>query len=165
VRESLAHCWDETRALEVVNRRGFESLLLTEVGAARASLEGHLELGHALGHWHLDLRGEDGSLGAVLAVEGGWQVLLEAVGLGELGSEARHWHVLHRIAEATVRLHLNGHCIRAKAALSCELVVHGLLAVVTESLLRGESWLENWAVCAKCSHLVEWDFIRRFCFF
>ena len=155
MRKSFAHCWDEARALEIVNRRGFESLLLTEVGAARASLEGHLELGHALRHGHLDLRGEDGSLGAVLAVEG-WLALLEALGLGELGSEARQWHVLHRVAEATVRLHLDGHCTGAEAALSCELVVHGLLAVVTESLLRSESWLENWAVCAKCSHLVIW---------
>jgi len=141
--------------LEVVNRWRFESLLLAKVGTTRASLEGHLELRHALGHWHLDSGGEGGCLvGAVLAVEG-WLALLEALGLEKL----RHWHVLHRIAEATVRLHLDGHRTWAKAALSGELVVHRLLAVVTESLLRDGSWLENWAVCAKCSHLVEWDFI------
>ena len=159
MRKSLAHRGDKALTLAVVDSWGIESLLLAEVGAARASLEGHLELGHALRHWHLDLGGKAGSLCAVAVVVAGWMALLEALGLGELGSEARQWHVLHRVAEATVRLHLNGHCTLAKAALSCELLVHHLLAVVTESLLRSESWLENWAVCAKCSHLVEWDFI------
>ena len=150
MRKSLAHRGDETLTLEVVNGRGIESLLRAEVGAALASLEVHFEFGHAVRHWHLDLWGEGGRLHAVMAVEcGAW---LEALCLGELGSEAWHWHVLGRVAEATVWLHLGGLRARTKAALGCKLMVHRLLAIIAESLLRSETRLEDGAVCAKCSH-------------
>ena len=150
VRKSLAHRGDETLTLEVVNGRGIESLLRAEVGAALASLEVHFEFGHAVRHWHLDLWGEGGRLHAVMAVEcGAW---LEALCLGKLGSEAGQWHVLYRVADATGRLHLDGLCARAEAVLGWELVMHRLLAVIAEGLLRGETRLEDGAICAKCSH-------------
>lgn len=150
MRKSFAHRGDEALTLEVVNGRHIESLLRFEVRATLASLEVHFEFWHALGHWHLDLWGERGRLHAVLTVVcGAW---LEALCLGELGSEAGHWHVLHRVAEATGWLHLGGLYTRAEAVLGSELMMHRLLAIVAEGLLRGKARLEDSAVCVKCSH-------------
>ena len=150
MRKSLAHRGNETLTLAVVNGRGIESLLRSEIGATRASLEVHFEFWHAVGHLRLDLWGEGRSLCVVLVAEG--SAWLEALCLGELGSEAWHWHVLDRVAEATVWLHLGGLRARTKAALGCKLMVHRLLAIIAESLLRSETRLEDGAVCAKCSH-------------
>lgn len=66
---------------------------------------------------------------------------------------------MNRVAEATGGLHLGGYGARAKAALSCKLMMHRLLVIIAEGLLRSETGLEDWAVCTKCRHLVECVFI------